>query len=449
MGLVVTSPNLQSVATIQGVSTLELQLGKSIKPENQPIKKEFVANNKYALWGEDNLDPYMYDDLIGENTALSGALQRKIDKFYAGGLEYGMLNDNGEFETKFDPYWQSFIESPHVRQYLDSAFECYVKYRAFFPQITFNEPKTKILKIRNLPAKECRWGLQNNQNGIIDKAFWGKNWEIHAGIKDTIEYPVFDELFHEDDYVQNVNGHIFVFQPNISGPNTYYQPPLWMPSVLQGWHRHSMQVPDWYESLMNNITALQFEIIFSETYFTTIYGERWDNGDEKDRLKMMEERLEHIYSMMKGTENAGKNIANMKQWNAEAGEFEKAFEIKPLDIKTFNGQYLENLREADQHIIWSAGEDPISMGSHGSGSNDGVGGGKKAAFNGDMATNCRHSKAILAPFYFKKRFENHDPRLSFRIKLPYLADLNQVTNDKRNSGYPDNNKPDNANLVGK
>ena len=196
---------------------------------------------------------------------------------------------------------------------------------------------------------------------------------------------------------------------------------------------------------MENTTSVQFQVIFRQNYFKILYGEKWEKGTVEQKAKIMKEKLQEIKECMLSPENAGKFLATMEYMDPQTNQMTRGYEIESIDLKTFSGEHLKNMAEADQHIIWSVGEDPIGMGSHGSGS-DGSGSGKKAAFNGDIATNTRHANVILAPFYFAKRFNNWDKRLKFRIALPYLADLNQVTPDKRNNGYPEQNqKSENAN----
>ena len=439
MKLVVLQNNL--IGTVQGLSTIDMQLGKpAISTQKQPVEQLHTQNLPYANWGDDNLAPRHYDDRIAENVALSGAIERRTDKLLAGGVEYGFLNDQGIFETKYVEEIEAFMEDPHIINYQNSAFLDYVKYKAIFPQIAFNEPKTKVLYFKHTKAPEVRWEVQNKQNGIIENAYWSKNWHWQSGISTAIKLPVIDELFHDFNYIRdNTEDYFYIYQCNIPGPNTYYQVPVWYPTVLQGWHKHSMQIPLWYEKVMERSITVPCEVILKMGYLKHVYGERWEQATTKARLDMMQERLTHIAQSIQGPENAGKFFVNLSYWDTQANEMVNGFELKPVDFKSFAGENLKNMQEADTHTMWAVGEDPLGMtNSNSSGTS---GSGNKANFNGDMATNQRHANIFLAPFYFAKRFNGWDKRLKFRVKLPFLADMNQIAMDKRNNGFQDQNKP--------
>jgi hypothetical protein len=443
MEIVAVSPSNGVIATLEGISSLEIQLGK--KPSTnikQPIEQPIYNTFPYAFWGPDNQAPAYYDKLISENSSLSGAIHRRIDKLIAGGIEYGFLDDSRNFIPKFDEEIERFMEQPQIAQYINQGFLDYTQKMAIMPLFTFNQPKTKLLHFSTINAGEVRWQKQNPETGLIDFAYWSKNWHFQLGLGSSyLEYPVIDEMYHSIDQIRAESNAQYIYRCQIPGSGTYYQTPVWMSSVLQGWYEHSMQIPEWYNALMKHLTTIQFEVCFKVNYLKTIYGEVWENASPKRKIELMQERLDNIADSIQGPKNAGKFIANLQYYDRETHQYEKGWTLIEVPSKQFSGEHLKNLQEADQHIIWSVGEDPISMGSHGTGSEAGSGSGKKAAFNGDVSTNQIHANIFLSPFYFAKRYNGWDTRLKFRIRLPYLADLNQVSMEKRNNGYQDQNKP--------
>lgn len=426
------------IGTIRGKSNIDFAQSTVInslapKTAQQPI--EALTNNifDFASWGPGNNLPDKYQELINKNSTLSGSIEKKLDKLFAGGIEYGILDENRQFQPKYIPEVEAFLEQPTVMQYQASAWENYLKFGNPFPKLCFSADKRKLLNFTNVPAKELRFAYQNPKTGVIEKAFWSKDWALAPGRSQSINLPVVDELYHDENYIRNnTTDFYYIMKISLLGNNTYYQLPPWYSVVEHGWYDHSNQVPKWYRDLMDNITALQFEIIFNEDYFKNLYGDKWENGTVEQKLAMMNERLAYVEGQIK---KPGASIAKTKFWDHRTGQYAEAWEIRELKSETYSGEFLKNLQEADQHIMWAVGLDPIELGKQG----DNSGSGKKAAFNGDMSTNERHATAILAPFYFWKRYNKLNPALKFRIKVPYLADLNQITPDKRNSQYSDSN----------
>jgi hypothetical protein len=401
-----------------------------------PVENQIANLYPYMPWGNANDEPTKYDELIEKNTSLSGAILRKTEKIYAGGIEYGYLDKDRNFIPQFDETEELFLEEEATNQYIAGAISDLIRYNNAFPEVYFNALKTKVLGFRHINAGEIRLKLQNPETGKIDQTYQSKNWNRRLEIDKIIVRPVIDEIYDTIDKIRedqdNFRYTYKIFRP---GPKTYYQTPIWYSSVLQKWYDQSMFIPEAISSFIKRLVFVQFQIVFREGYMQKLYGTRWEEGDSTAKLTMLQERLDDISTNLQNSENAGKFTAILSYTDANTGEEIKGYEIIPFESKIISTDFIDFMREADQHLIWSVGEDPIAMGQHGGGSD--AGSGKKAAFNSDMATNQMIANAILAPFYFRKRFNGLPSNLKYRIKLPYLADMNQTSMDKRNNQYED------------
>lgn len=438
--LVVISDSKTLLGTISGKSNFDLlttQIGSNAPAsQKQPIEQTVNQIFDYAPWGAGNNMPQKYEQLIRANSVLSGAIQKKLDMLFAGGLEYGYLNKQRQFEPTYIEEVETFIEQPQVQQYIVDAWDNFLKKGNVFPQICFNALKNGILYFRSITADEVRYGYQNPKTGVIDKAFWSKEWHLSVGRHNTIELPVIDEMFHNFNYItDNQKDFFYIYKIPIPGANTYYQEPPWYSVVEHGYYDQSITIPKWQKTVMDNIATLQYEIEFDEKYFEKVYGDKWINGTTDEKRAIMAKHLEEVSNSIRGVPNAAKNLAKLKWFDPVRQMDVSSYNIKELNGKTFSGEYLKNLQEADQHIMWAVGLDPIELGRAG----DNSGSSKKAAFNGNMSTNERMATIILAPFYFYKRFNKLDSKLKFRIKIPYLGDQNQITPSQRNNQYPDSN----------
>lgn len=415
---------------------------KASKAVLQPIETQIFKVYPFASWGNGNNAPDQFDKYIDENTGLCGAVEKSIDKILAQGIEYGYLDDDGAFIPKFNPIEHAFINDNCFKNYVAQAAEDFKKYNAITPEIVFNATKSKVLQIRRTPARENRWQLQNTDTGMIDYAYQSKNWGRHLGIDKIIIRPVIDEEFQEIDTIRaDTENFRYIYKTFIRGKGTYYQNPKWYACVLQKWYEQSMLTPEAITAFIRRLVFVQFQIVFKDEYMITIYGDRWLEGDDKQRMDMLRERCDDISTNLQSAGNAGKFVPNLSFQDKDTGEWTQGYEILPFESKTISTDFLQFMREADQHIIWAAGEDPIGMGQHGNGS-DNAGSGKKASFNSDMSTNWDVHRAILAPLYYRKKYNNLDPRLEYRFKTPFLADMNQLAMDKRNN-QPNEPKPSN------
>ena len=412
-----------------------------------PVENQLFKLYPFATWGNDNQAPDMFDKYIAENTALSGAIERRIDKILAQGIEVG-YRQNGIFTPQDLPEEEAFLEDNAFQNYMAQAAEDLIKYKSITPEIVFNATKSKVLQIRRTPSRENRWQLQNANTGMIDIAYQSKNWGRHIGTDKVIIRPVIDEDFQDIDTIRADNkNYRYIYKTFIRGKGTYWQDPQWYPCVLQKWYEQSMLTPEAITAFIRRLVFVQFQIVFKEEYMMNIYGDRWIEGDDKQRMNMLRERCDDISTNLQSAGNAGKFVPNLSFQDKDTGEWTQGYEILPFESKTISTDFLQFIREADQHIIWSVGEDPIGMGQHGNGS-DNAGSGKKAAFNSDMSTNWDVHRAILAPLYFRKKYNNLDPRIVYRFKTPFLADMNQLSMNKRNNETNEAKPKDNANNIG-
>lgn len=411
-----------------------------------PVETQLLQIYPFERWGLNNDAPREYDKLIKENTAIGGAIKRQTDKLHAGGVEYGLFDEQGNFQNTYDQEEQDFMELSSTKKFIRNALDNYVKYNNVFTEVVFNEPKTKILKFRAIKAGEIRLQLQNTLTGKIDFAYQSANWNRHVGVDEIIVRPVIDMDFDEiDDIRANTKEFRYVLRHFIPGDKKYYQDPLWYSAFLQKWYDQSMFIPEAITAFIKRLIFVQFQIIFREEYMIKLYGDRWIEGDDTARVTMLQERTDEIANNIQSPANAGKFTSNISFKDGNNGDIIKGYEIIAFETKTISVDFLDFMREADQHLIWAVGEDPIGMGQHGNGS-DNAGSGKKAAFNGDMSTNKYVEDMLLEPFYLRKKYNKLNPRRAYRIKLPFLADMNQLAMDKRNNEYPDAKKPaDNAN----
>jgi len=406
---------------------------KASKSVLQPVEKQFFTQYPFASWGAANNAPEQFDKYIEDNTGLFGAMERSISKILAQGIEYGFLDNNRVFTPKFDPTEDAFINDNCFQNYVAQAADDFKRYNAITPEIVFNATKTKVLQIRRTPARENRWKLQNETTGMIEQAYQSKNWGKHLGIDKIIIRPVIDQDFQEMDEIRsNTKDFRYIYKTFLRGKGTYYQNPPWYACVIQKWYEQSMLTPEAITAFIKRLVFVQFQIVFKEAYLEKIYGDRWINGDDKQRMDMLRERCDDISSNLTSATNAGKFVPNLALEDKDNGQWLQGYEILPFESKTISTDFLQFMREADQHIMWSMGEDPIGMGQNNSGS-DNAGSGKKANFNADMSTNWDVHRAILAPLYFRKKYNNLDPRLVYRFKTPFLADMNQLSMNQRNN----------------
>lgn len=444
--------HVYSVSTPKSVGFIKKSSGGVIfKTENDADSgtkaKEKNEPRKVAFWGDGNDFPQRWEEEIRKNTTLQGALEIQINETYAGGLEAGTIVD-GKWKTYDGPdksEIQKFLESPHTLLWFEQAIRDYWYHRLPVPKILFTQGKTKAF-VSSEQAVNLRWELRNKKNGLIEYAYLSRYWA--DGDSEESEFctklPTINPLWHTQELIKAESSTAYIYQVPMASSEAYYAFNPAYSAKLQGVLDVANDVILWKKSLLKRLTTQQYIIYIYQDYFEKKYNIKIGTTKASEVNRCLASELEHINTMISGTENAGGNIITT-QWYEEmgSGKMEKirAWEMEALKGDTLSGVFNEDMSEADTHTTWAVGIDITTLGSkNSSGYSAGSGSDKKASFNSRMSVKQRVATCILSPLYWLKNYNGWDEELKYRIRLPYISDDNAVSPDKRNNQDPQDEK---------
>lgn len=441
-----------SVSTPKSIGFIRNQAGGVLfKPEKAADAgtktKEKDEPRKVAYWGDGNDFPQRWEEEIRKNTTLQGALEIQINESYASGIEAGTIVDGlwKVYDGKDKDEVQELLESPHTLLWFEQSIRDYWYHRLPVPKILFTQGKSKAF-VSSEQAPNLRWELRNKKNGLIEYAYLSRYWA--EGVSEESEYvtklPTISPLWHTKELIKAESPTAYIYQVPMASSEAYYPFNPAYSAKLQGVLDVANDVLLFKKSLLKRLTSQQYIIYIDQSFFEKKYNIKMDTSKSSDINRCLMAELEHINSMISGSENAGGNIITT-QWYEEMnnGKLEKirAWEMEPLKGDTLSGVFNEDMSEADTHTTWAVGIDITTLGSkNSSGYSAGSGADKKASFNSRMSVKARVASAILSPLYWLKNYNGLDKELRFRIRVPHINDENAVSPSKRDNKDPQDDK---------
>lgn len=393
-----------------------------------------------AFWGENNDFPQKIDEEIEKNPTLAGALLKKIEYLYAGGIEFVqevIENNQISYTPVMTPELRMLKDSIYMKQYLSQAIFDYFRYGSIFPEIVFSIDKSKALFLTEQQAYHCRWQKQDPSDGIIKQAFINRNWALgrKETSPDTITVPVLDEFFQTIDEIKaDTKNYKYIFRSYIPSSKTYYPLVNWWTVKISGWLDISNYIPTYKKSLMARSITADFHIEVDVKWLEKKYEEKWISATPEQKQAIFLEELRHFNEMRQGADKAGGNIMTSKFWDDTSQKEVSAWVIHDLKQANRSGEYIEDSNEADSKIHYAVGLDmTMSNTKSGSGMGSGSGSDKREAFNMAQSTQSLHEDIILAPIYWMMSYNGLNPNLDIKIRMkaPLLQTLNQVAPAQR------------------
>lgn len=440
-------PANQAIVSLKGASKLAGGTGKVQDQELPPSEAIQYDQNKSTLiawWGDNNDFPQKIDKEIELNPTLAGAIKKKIEYLYAGGIEYGteaIVDNQRVWMPMITPEIDVIINSAQTN-YLGQAIFDYIRYGSVFPEFVFTLDKSNVYLLTEQSAFDSRWQKQNPATGYIDFAYINKNWSLgrKEDAVDTITLPVIDPFIDTPDLIRTENIFRYLFRSRIPTSKNYYPLVDWWTAKTSGWLDVSNYIPRFKKSLMERQMTANKHMEVDMKWLAKKYEDRWEKADLEEKNNIFKEELQHMNDMMMGPDKAGGNFMTSKFWDPDIQQWVSAFTIHELKSSNTSGEYIQDSNEADAKIHYAVGLDMTMSNTKGGSGGGGAGSGsdKREAFNMEQSTNSIHVSVILAPVYWMLNYNGLNPNgnIKLRMRSPYLQTLNQVTPTKRDTTLP-------------
>lgn len=420
-----------------------LAMGELSSQPKSPQKKQ-EGSGELASWGDENDFPQKVIEVAEKSTELptlldwsARTLQGKeviaMQRFF---VEDPENPEKSAFKLKpiNDEDINDFLTAITTKRYMREASLDLCWFFNVFPELIKSKKGDKISYIGTQDASFCRWGKQNSK-GTIDKCFVNANWpEAKADDKETISYEVIDPYSTEkvELFKKSKKGSAIYPVSYPSPGKVYYQLAKWHGFITAGWAQIARAIPNNKKSMMSRILTAKYIVRIPLTYWPAVYKD-WQKLSQEDQLKIKKTKIASINEQLTGTDNAGKTILNEFGKDMD-GRDVPAWEIEPIESNIQGGEYLEDSREASEHLMRALGVDPTLVGD-GPGKKMGGGSGsdKRVAFNIYVALLQPYRDVILEPFYFIAEYNGwmqKYPGLTFKIVEVELQTLDQGNTSK-------------------
>lgn len=415
---------------------LIVALEQPSREPSSPVKKETGQNSPVSSWGENNDFPQQIIKLASQSTELSALLGWKVRALQ--GHEVIAVEQVWDEEKKqyteqliHDEEIESFLSSTMFKRYLREAATDFFWFWNIFPELIKNVAGDKIAYIGTHDASYCRWGKMT-EKGIIDTCYVSANWP-DAKVDDptTLKRAVVDP--YSPNIVSDLRNaeHIQEFIYPVSYPSpgkSYYQLADWDGWRTSGWPELSQMIPKSKVQLMKHLLSAKFIIEIPINYWPEAYPD-WPKMTFEQQQEIKRKKVQAIDDTLTGVENTGKTILSEVGYNGSNQPIQ-AWKIIPIEDKLRDGSFLEDSREASQHLRSALGLDSALTGDGpGKGMGSGSGSDKRIALNIYVALQQPYREILFEPIYFiaeyngwKKKY----PRFKLKTVEIQLETLDKV-----------------------
>lgn len=395
----------------QGVIIMSGKPLPELSPTGYAYKRPSANNNteksEVSPWGESNDFPQKIIELGNKSTELPTLIDWKARVLQ--GREVIAVNrvwDEKANDFKevviFDEEINGFLSSRMFKHYWREAATEFFWFWNIFPDLQKNIGGDKIKNISVFESSWCRWAKMNEQ-GSIHTCYVSPKWP-NAKIDDptTLTIPVVDPYspsLMED--IQNAIGiRRFIYPVSYPSPGkSYYQLAPWDGWRTSGWPELAEMIPKAKVHLMRHLLSAKFVLEIPVNYWAYAYPD-WDMLTSEQRTDIKKTKVKEVNDALTGVENTGKTILTEviidQNGNALPG-----WKIIPIEDKLRDGNFLEDSREASQHLRSALGLDSALTGDGpGKGMGSGSGSDKRIAFNIYIALQQPYREILFEPIYF-------------------------------------------------
>lgn len=398
-----------------------------------PIQKQTGNTFEFQPWGTDNKDPFRIWEEGNSIIEIQSGLDLRSRLLYGNGWIVGRITGvDAEGNEIFEPIWNkeinNFLVNAGFQRYLMSACTYYYWFNIVFPQIILSKDRKKITHITALDTTECRWGKQNQKNGLIEKCYVSANWRTTNNPTDTTILPVLNPFFTMYD-LQNGKNFSYIYPLSYATPTQKYYPvPSWDAVRKSGWLKVAQKIPDFklnvFEQQLSSATHIETTKQWWEWKF-----KGFEQMTQEERSTLVKAELQRFTNTMTGNNGAGKTIMSTGYVDDRTGNYIPGWKINKIDTKFGTGDYIEDSQEATSKIIAGLGIPSSLLNLLGTGSKMGGGSGTDIRVATNLYLNSveAHRDLILEPWNFALRYNGFGDDLKIKLRYKQITTLQNGT----------------------
>lgn len=366
------------MAAING-ATSPIQSDPPAKPFQQTVKNEIVQSTPWAIWGDDNLLPNTLADYLDTCGILNAIVDGKSRFALCEGLVPARVirNKSGQIEVV------DIVNDPEINDFLDANnhyYHCFswmkdiCGFRNGVARYMLDKERKKIAAFQRDDITEMRYELMDKKTGKIDKIYLSASWDRVGKYLtgDNEEYVKKITLLDKNNPVQDLTNKVdggsdIEFAVTFMYPGwrkKYYATPLWYAALE--WVKIAQKVPKWKDAMFNNSIRPRYMVLIHKDFWQKYLlagGKNLDSYSAKEIEEKKSRFYDDIDEHLTGTENAFKAIFTEFNYTQD-GKMMQDIEIKVIDDKLPQGEYLPESAVANSEIAFSELFNPSILGSN-------------------------------------------------------------------------------------
>lgn len=403
------------------------------KPITLQPKK--TTDRDVLKWGDDNLDPANILADIRLHPSLQSILYQKGRLLYGYGCFLGRVADEKEGQEKIVPLKdakvQQFLDRSRFEQNIRIASLNYFRLENLFPELIMTKDRKEVYSINYLKAAMCRYGIQNEKTGLIDKLYYNANW----GNSGTAANSNVIDVLNEYDPLGHLKNSKFlkaVYKSQGLDPEDTvgYRELSWGALRTSDWLKVAKSIPQFKSNLFANQSALKYHIQTTQEWWEWKY-KGFMEQEQEQRIKTMKKEREDFEKVMTDPNAAGKSIFTTGKIDRNTGQFIPGWKIETLSNKFGSADYIEDMQEAQSQIL-TALNIPATLVGQSFGNKIGSGSGSdiREAYNMYQSTQEIERDIILEPWYDAMKYNGFSDEIRLVFRYPQITTLDQHSETK-------------------
>lgn len=376
----------------------------------------FTTNrfDRYADWGEDNLQPTNWRKKLDKSTIALSTIYKLIQMTYGQGLAWGHTerNEDGSVTRIYEksPAIKKWMRKNRYKKYLAKRIVNYRFFGNIWSEMILSRDKTQINRIQAKDSEFVRLERQNEKSLRIEMIGYCADWQYQQE-QDIARIPLVDEYNPQEWIKEKLLGWKFAQWSYFPSPGRiYYKHPYWGGIFRdKGWLDNANNIPELINAMDKNQVRFRYHIKIPFDYWVSKYPE-WETYDNKKRTALMDLKFEEMDDYLSGPDATGKTFTSHFGIDPISKKVLPGWEIVAVDDKFKHDAYIPNSKAADQQIVQSLGLDPTLIGLEGTNSSMGGGSGsdKRVSFFNQFALNTIEQEIILEDFDLIQEFNRWD-----------------------------------------
>lgn len=436
---ILSNPEATVFYSTRSGAVFSTALDAGAKPTTSPFPKvDYTAPGNVAPWGTNNDFPQVIIAAVQPSTIVPPTLDWKTRALIGGGvLPFKLKGYRPEdFSEILEPVFQNpeiddfvFRNNIHSR-YLPENVTDFYYFLNPFAEFVLSKTREKITDLVSQEAAFCRWEVMNKNSRRVENCILSSDWpDFSESNSDKI--PTFDIYdTHRMEKLRAGKSYKYIYPLSYPSPGkTYYQLATWDGLRSSGWLDIAKSIPEWKKALMTNQLSIRYHVQIPSYWWRWKY-KNWDQFTDTEKKTAREAEVTSFNEVMTGASNAGKSIWTTFEYDENMQKERPGWKITPIDNgKIQDGAYIEDSKEASQHMLYALGVDPTLIGSS-PGSETGSGSDKRVAYNIYVSLLKAHRDIILEPLNFITRYNNWGNDIVWRFTDSLIQTLNTGTETK-------------------